>query len=302
MYSRREFLRCLSASTACGLSLSAVMARRPKRQTSTARLRAARARGRCSRSRFRSIRRRPMRSSPRCRSTRRTTPGTSASRIGRCIRTRAASSPRSAGKPLRCNYDMAYILVPTSQKKVDVRITRLPAGIRSRAVSRAGQRADRRLADLRLAKTRAWRTDTRRRAARPALAQAATGTPSSSTRPTRMLYEFWQMKKTAAGWQAAQASIFDLKTNKLRPDGWTSADAAGLPIFPAIVRYDEIKRGVIEHAMRVTVRRTRKAYVAPATHFASRDNRPQFAADGRAAPPARRLRHFAVSRLRPRRS
>ena len=86
----------------------------------------------------------------------------------------------------------------------------------------------------------------------------------------RMLYEFWQLKKTDRGWQAAQASTFDLKTNKLRPDGWTSADAAGLPIFPATVRYDELKRGIIEHALRVTVRHTRRAYIAPATHFASK--------------------------------
>ena len=86
----------------------------------------------------------------------------------------------------------------------------------------------------------------------------------------RMLYEFFVARKTDEGWQAAQASIFDLKTNALRPDGWTSADAAGLPIFPAVVRYDELKRGKIEHAMRVTVRKTRRAYVAPATHFASR--------------------------------
>ncbi|MEI8314730.1 MAG: hypothetical protein WCG79_04685 [Verrucomicrobiota bacterium] len=86
----------------------------------------------------------------------------------------------------------------------------------------------------------------------------------------RMLYEFYQLKKTDKGWQAAQTSVFDLKTNKLRPDGWTSTDAAGLPIFPATVRYDELKRGVIEHALRVTVRRTRRAYVAPATHFASK--------------------------------
>jgi hypothetical protein len=91
---------------------------------------------------------------------------------------------------------------------------------------------------------------------------------------TLTLCEFWQMKKTARGWQAAQASMFDLKSNRLRPDGWTSSDAAGLPIFPAIVRYDEIKRGLIAHAMRVTVRRSRRAYVAPATHFASRDNNP----------------------------
>ena len=85
-----------------------------------------------------------------------------------------------------------------------------------------------------------------------------------------MLYEFYQLKKTDAGWQAACAAIFDLKSNKLRPDGWTSADAAGLPIFPAVVRYDELKRGAVEHAMRVTVRKTRRAYVHPATHFASR--------------------------------
>ena len=85
----------------------------------------------------------------------------------------------------------------------------------------------------------------------------------------RMLYEFYQLKKTDHGWQATQASTFDLKSNKLRPDGWTSADAAGLPIFPATVRYDELKRGVIEHALRVTVRRTRRAYIAPATHYAS---------------------------------
>jgi hypothetical protein len=86
----------------------------------------------------------------------------------------------------------------------------------------------------------------------------------------RNLFEFYQAKKTDAGWEAAGAAIFDLKSNKLRPDGWTSTDAAGLPIFPAVVRYDELKRVVVEHAMRVTVTKTRRAYVAPATHFASR--------------------------------
>jgi hypothetical protein len=56
----------------------------------------------------------------------------------------------------------------------------------------------------------------------------------------------------------------------LRPVGWTSADAAGLPIFPTVIWHDELKRGLVGHAMRVTVRRTRRAYVHPATHFASR--------------------------------
>ncbi len=89
-----------------------------------------------------------------------------------------------------------------------------------------------------------------------------------------MLYEFYKLQKTDAGWQAAQASIFDLSSNKLRPDGWTSTDAAGLPIFPSIVRYDELQRGKIEHALRVTVEKSARSYVAPATHFASSRKEP----------------------------
>ncbi len=85
----------------------------------------------------------------------------------------------------------------------------------------------------------------------------------------RMLYEFYQGRRTDSGWVATQSSIFDLKTNKLRPDGWTSTDAAGLPIFPSVVRYDELERGMVDHAMRFTIRNSRRAYVYPATHFAS---------------------------------
>jgi hypothetical protein len=83
------------------------------------------------------------------------------------------------------------------------------------------------------------------------------------------LYEFWQSKKTDAGWQASNEATFDLKTGALRPERWTSGDAAGLPIFPAAVRYDECERGKVEHAMRFTVRRSRRGYVLPATHWAS---------------------------------
>jgi hypothetical protein len=86
----------------------------------------------------------------------------------------------------------------------------------------------------------------------------------------RTLYEFFGTSRTPAGWKAAQASVFDLGSNKLRPETWTSADAAGLPIFPAIIRHDELQRGVIDHALRFTIRRSRRAYVYPATHFASR--------------------------------
>ncbi len=82
------------------------------------------------------------------------------------------------------------------------------------------------------------------------------------------LYEFYQARRTDAGWQAACEATFDLRSNTLRPAGWTSSDAAGLPIFPAIVRYDECERGFIDHALRFTVKRSRKEYIYPATHQA----------------------------------
>jgi hypothetical protein len=83
-----------------------------------------------------------------------------------------------------------------------------------------------------------------------------------------MLCEFWQARRTDAGWEASNAAVFDLKSNTLRPKGWTSSDAAGLPIFPSIVRFDECERGMVEHAMRFTVRRSRKSFLYPATHQA----------------------------------
>jgi hypothetical protein len=83
------------------------------------------------------------------------------------------------------------------------------------------------------------------------------------------LHEFWQARLTDGGWEASQASTFDLNSNAMRREGWTSSDAAGLPIFPAVVRYDEVARGRVTHALRVTVHRTRRAYVYPARHFAS---------------------------------
>jgi hypothetical protein len=88
------------------------------------------------------------------------------------------------------------------------------------------------------------------------------------------LHEFYGTKRTDDGWQALQASTWDLRTGALRKEGWTSSDAAGLPVFPAVVRYDECARGLVEHAMRFTVRRTRRAYVLPATHWASQSRDP----------------------------
>ena len=82
-------------------------------------------------------------------------------------------------------------------------------------------------------------------------------------------HEFWQAKRTDEGWQASNAATWDLSTGAYRKERWTSADAAGLPIFPAVVRYDECARGLVDHAMRFTVRRSRRGYVLPATHWAS---------------------------------
>jgi hypothetical protein len=68
--------------------------------------------------------------------------------------------------------------------------------------------------------------------------------------------------------------MWSLRTNKVRPAGWTSADAAGLPIFPGLARWDEVRRGTIDHALRFTVEDTRRAYVYPARHYASDSNDP----------------------------
>jgi hypothetical protein len=83
------------------------------------------------------------------------------------------------------------------------------------------------------------------------------------------IWETWQMKLTQSGWQASNGAKFSLNSNALRPDGWTSGDAAGLSMFVATVRYDECERGMVEHALRLVVKRSRKEYIYPATHYAS---------------------------------
>ncbi len=85
-----------------------------------------------------------------------------------------------------------------------------------------------------------------------------------------VLYELFGARPEGRTWRADSGAIFDLAANTLRPAGWTSADAAGLPIFPGLVRYEEaVDLGAIRHALRFTCRRTRRAYVPPARHFAS---------------------------------
>ena len=85
-----------------------------------------------------------------------------------------------------------------------------------------------------------------------------------------MLYELFDAHPNGDGtWDAASGAIFDLRSNDLRPAGWTSADAAGLPIYPGLVTYDEVASGVIDHAIRFTAAQTQGAFVWPARHDAS---------------------------------
>jgi hypothetical protein len=84
-----------------------------------------------------------------------------------------------------------------------------------------------------------------------------------------LLYEVYDAHKVGDHWEAGSGAVFDLTSNALRPDGWTSADAAGLPILPGLVRYEEVQAGAIDHALRFTVEQTQRAYIYPATHFAS---------------------------------
>jgi hypothetical protein len=88
------------------------------------------------------------------------------------------------------------------------------------------------------------------------------------------LYELYSARRHGAGWEAGSGAVFNLRSNALRPEGWTSADAAGLPIFPLLVRYPEVRAGRIDHALRVTVQRTQRGYIHPATHFASSSTDP----------------------------
>ena len=85
-----------------------------------------------------------------------------------------------------------------------------------------------------------------------------------------VLYELFRAFKSGNGWKGDSGAVFDLNSNELRPAGWTSADAAGLPIFPGLVRYEEVvELKEIRHALRFTVSKSRRAYVSPARHYAS---------------------------------
>ncbi len=89
------------------------------------------------------------------------------------------------------------------------------------------------------------------------------------------LYELFNAyPKSDGSWRADAGAIFDLRTNKLRPSGWTSADAAGLPILAGLIRYDEVASGEIRHALRFTAPVTQRSFVWPARHHASKNASP----------------------------
>ncbi len=93
-------------------------------------------------------------------------------------------------------------------------------------------------------------------------------------------WETWQAKRVGTAWHASNGAKFDLNSNALRPAGWTSGDAGGLSMFAALVRFDECARGMVEHAVRIVVQRSRQSYIYPATHQAGSTTLPDVPAMG----------------------
>jgi hypothetical protein len=93
-------------------------------------------------------------------------------------------------------------------------------------------------------------------------------------RGTCRLFELFDAHRSGAGWAAGSGAVFNLRSNRLRPAGHTSADAAGLAILPGLARYGEVRAGAIRHALRFTVPETQRGYVHPARHFASSSRDP----------------------------
>jgi hypothetical protein len=169
-------------------------------------------------------------------------------------------------KPLRYNPDMSFVIVPPNQPKVEVKLLEMaeesdngpypvPANL---PIEGWPAYFEREQPEMKLAKLQ--ERDSFEESDRHAIVLD----PANNK-----LYEFFKMGKVGGKWQADGAAIFDLSSNKLRPANWTSADAAGLPIFPAVVRFDELEAAEIKHPLRITVVKSRKAHVYPATHDAS---------------------------------
>jgi hypothetical protein len=183
--------------------------------------------------------------------------------------TMIASELASDRRNLRLFEEMNYVLVPETQPKIPVTFFQYPAeSDMDGGTSPVGQypipsnlpvetwptgTSSQTLED--------WQADTLNRGGDR---HSIIVKPGSGT-----IWETWLTKRVGTDWRAANGARFSLNSNALRPNGWTSADAAGLPMFPALVRYDECQRGMVEHAMRIVVKHTRHAYLYPATHRAS---------------------------------
>jgi len=170
-------------------------------------------------------------------------------------------------KGLRYNYDMCFVLVPPTQPRIDVKL-------KSPDESDKGPYP---VPDN--APIEGWPVDGRTLEA--SQREGGTDRHMLVVDPANgMLYEFYQAFKRPTGWEAGCAATWDLKTNKMRPRSWTSADAAGLPIFPSLPRFEECDSGLVDHALRVTVGKTRKAFIYPATHQAGSSDSPAVPAMG----------------------
>lgn len=170
-------------------------------------------------------------------------------------------------KGFRYNLDMAFVIVPPGQPRVDVKIA--SAGESDKGPYPVPENAP----------IEGWPMDGKTLEA----AQRAGGSDRHMIvvdAANGMLYEFYQAFRRPTGWEAASEATFDLKTNKLRPRGWTSSDAAGLPLFASLPRFEECERGVVDHALRVTVSKTRRAFIYPATHQAGSADSPAVPAMG----------------------
>ena len=195
---------------------------------------------------------------------RQTTGGTRTSPARRSIRSRTRSSTSSAargrlhpdfGPP---PYGIPYVGVGGGEPRVPVTFVDY------------GDESDRGFgSETRLSRfpRRPRPNPTSSRAARPAAAPTAIATCSIVDRDRWLLFELFATRWTGQRWEAGSGAVFDLSSNARRPEGWTSADAAGLAILPGLVRFDEAMRGPIRHALRATVRRT-NGYVWPASHRA----------------------------------
>jgi hypothetical protein len=166
-------------------------------------------------------------------------------------------------KTVRLSQDMAFILVPPTQPRVDVKIVnpaesdRGPYPVPDNAPIEGWPLNGKALDDLQ--QNGGADEDRHMLVVDPVNA---------------MLYEFFHVFKRSTGWEANCQATFDLKSNKMRPRKWSSADAAGLPIFAALPRFDECERGIVSHALRVTISKTRRDFIYPATHQAGSSDSP----------------------------